>query len=216
MSLPTFKREFIQLALDCNALSFGQFTLKSGRKSPYFFNAGTFCSGSALRHMGQAYASLLLDNNIEFQHLFGPAYKGIPLATSTAIALSEKGIDVTVTSNRKEYKDHGESGDLIGSTLSGKTVILDDVITAGTAFREAEQFIQRHGGQLSAAVVCLDRCERGLAGNSAIADIQAKGIPVYSIITLFDLVAYLKENGQESKANRVLNYHAQYGVNATL
>ena len=212
MTLPEYKKIFIELAMECKALTFGQFTLKSGRKSPYFFNAGTFCTGKALDTIGQAYADLLIQHDLHFEHLFGPAYKGISLATSTAIALSKKGTDVTVTSNRKECKDHGEGGDLIGATLTGKTVIIDDVITAGTAFREAEQFIQRHGGQLMGAVVCLDRCERGLAGQSAIADIRAQGVPVYSIITLFDLIEYLKENGETSHATKMMNYHAQYGV----
>ena len=140
------KSSFIKLALDCQVLKFGEFTLKSGRMSPYFFNAGLFYQGSALRQLGQFYAQTLLDNKVEFEHLFGPAYKGLPLATTTAVALAELGKEATVTFNRKEVKDHGEGGQLIGAPLSGKTVIIDDVITAGTAFRESQTLIKENGG----------------------------------------------------------------------
>ena len=167
------KDAFIRLALDCNVLKFGEFTLKSGRISPYFFNAGLFYQGDALRQLGQFYAQTLIQNSIDFQHLFGPAYKGLPLATTTAVALAEAGINTTVTFNRKELKTHGEGGQLIGAPLTGNTVIIDDVITAGTAFREAQQLINAHGGQVTAVVIALDRCERGESRQSTLAEIQS-------------------------------------------
>ena len=152
------KTAFIRLALENNVLKFGQFILKSGRVSPYFFNAGEFYQAAALRQVGIAYAEIIIENHIDFQHLFGPAYKGLPLATATAIALSERGINTTLTFNRKEAKDHGEGGVLIGSNLSGKTIIIDDVISAGVAYRESRQLIENHGGNVAAVVIALDRC----------------------------------------------------------
>lgn len=205
------KADFIQLALSCNVLKFGDFTLKSGRNSPYFFNAGAFYHGSTLKKLGQFYANTLVKNQVQFQHLFGPAYKGLPLATATAIALAAMNIETTVTFNRKEAKDHGEGGQLIGAPLHGNTVIVDDVITAGTAFREAQQLIQSHGGQLTAVIIALDRCERGIAQNSAIADITAQGVAVYSIINLFDLIAYLEETQQHQYVARLKEYQDKYG-----
>lgn len=206
------KEGFIRLALDCHVLKFGSFTLKSGRQSPYFFNAGLFYQGEALRQLGHFYAQVLIDAKIDFDHLFGPAYKGLPIATATAIALAEHGINTTVTFNRKEAKDHGEGGELIGSPLTGKTVVLDDVITAGTAFREAEQLIKIQGGQLTTVVIALDRCEQGLSQQSAIAEIKTKGIEVLSIITLFDLIDYLRKNGQVKEVEQLETYHRIYGA----
>ncbi|ASQ45571.1 orotate phosphoribosyltransferase [Legionella clemsonensis] len=207
-----FKESFIRLALEHHVLKFGDFTLKSGRQSPYFFNAGLFYQGDALRQLGQFYAKTLLHHQIDFQHLFGPAYKGLPLATSTAIALAESGVNITVTFNRKEVKDHGEGGQLIGAPLQGKTIIVDDVITAGTAFREAQTLIQKHGGKLTGVIIALDRCERGLANQSTLAEIKAQGIQVFSIITLFDLIAYLQANGQLEHVERLKIYQREYGV----
>ncbi|MDP3704471.1 MAG: orotate phosphoribosyltransferase [Legionellaceae bacterium] len=207
------KHEFIRLALQCNVLKFGEFTLKSGRLSPYFFNAGLFYQGEALQQLGRFYAQTIMQHNIDFQHLFGPAYKGLPLATATAIALAEKGMNKTVTFNRKEAKDHGEGGQLIGSPLSGKTVVIDDVITAGTAFREAQQLITSHGGEVSAVVIALDRCERGLTNQSTLAEIKAQGIEVFSIITLFDLIDYLEQQRDQALVAKLREYHAVYGVN---
>lgn len=203
---------FIKLALDCHVLKFGSFTLKSGRISPYFFNAGLFYQGKALQQLGQFYAKALLDNKVDFHHLFGPAYKGLPLATATAIALSEQGQETTVTFNRKEAKDHGEGGQLIGAPLTGKTVIIDDVITAGTAFREAQTLINAHGGQLTAVIIALDRCERGLGTKSALSEIAAQGIQVYSIITFFDLVDYLHNTQQQEQAQQMNAYYELYGA----
>ncbi|MGQ3892300.1 orotate phosphoribosyltransferase [Legionella sp. CNM-4043-24] len=206
------KRAFIELALESNVLKFGDFTLKSGRQSPYFFNAGLFYTGSALQKLGQFYAQALLEQKFEFDHLFGPAYKGLPLATATAVALAEQGIDTTVTFNRKEVKDHGEGGILIGAPLSGKTVIIDDVITAGTAFREAAGQIRENGGNLTAVVIALDRCERGAGEASTLAEIEAQGIRVISIISFHDLLAYLDESGDSKNVARLQAYHQQYGV----
>lgn len=205
------KEAFIRLALDCHVLQFGEFTLKSGRISPYFFNAGLFYQGEALRQIGRFYASVLVENHIEFQHLFGPAYKGLPLATSTAVALAEMGINTTVSFNRKEVKSHGEGGQLIGAPLSGKTVIIDDVITAGTAFRESKAIITEHGGQLTTVIIALDRCERGLGNQSTLYEIQSEGIDVFSIITLHDLIDYLTQHESTANIEKLLAYQEQYG-----
>jgi orotate phosphoribosyltransferase len=205
------KAAFIRLALDSQVLKFGEFTLKSGRISPYFFNAGLFYHGQALLQVGQCYAETLVHHNIQVQHLFGPAYKGLPLATTTAIALANKGIDTTVTFNRKEIKTHGEGGQLIGSPLTGNTAIIDDVITAGTAFREAQELITQYGGNLTAVIIALDRCERGMGEQSTLADIQAQGIQVASIITVFDLIDYLNNNGEHEHVGAMEAYQERYG-----
>lgn len=205
------KDAFIRLALDCNVLQFGKFTLKSGRTSPYFFNAGLFYHGEALRQLGQFYAKILIQHSIDFQHLFGPAYKGLPLATTTAVALAESNINTTVTFNRKEAKTHGEGGQLIGAPLTGNTVIIDDVITAGTAFREAQQLIHAHGGTVTAVVIALDRCERGETRQSTLAEIQKQGIHVLSIITLFDLIDYLKRHNEDHHVEQLQHYQELYG-----
>lgn len=202
----TFKQQFIRLALDRKVLQFGNFTLKSGRQSPYFFNAGLFNDGESLRLLGQCYAQLLLDNQVDCKHLFGPAYKGFTLATATAIALAEKGINTKVTFNRKEAKDHGEGGELIGASLGGNIIVIDDVITAGTAFRQAEQLITKHHAQISHLVIALDRCEAGQGKLSAVAEVQAKGIKVLSIINLFDLIDYLEEERATDQAQILRDY----------
>lgn len=207
------KNTFIKLAIKHNALRFGDFTLKSGRVSPYFFNAGLFYSGESLQILGRLYAEAILASNIKFEHLFGPAYKGLPLATATAFALAEKGIDISVTFNRKEAKDHGEGGVLIGSPLSsGNTIIIDDVITAGTAFREAQMLINSNGGNLTGVIIALNRCEKGQNDSSAIADIEKQGIKVISIISLFDIIDYLKAEKAHELVEKILKYHAQYGI----
>ena len=202
----SLKRTCIRLALDNQVLQFGDFILKSGRQSPYFFNAGLFYDGDALRQVGQCYAQLLLDNQVDCQHLFGPAYKGFPLATATAIALAEKGQHTKVTFDRKEVKDHGEGGDLIGAPLSGNIVVIDDVVTAGTAFRHAEQLITRHHARVSTVIVALDRCEKGQGDVSALAEIQARGIEVLSIINLYDLIDYLEEEQSNQQAQVLRNF----------
>lgn len=206
------KQAFIRLALECGVLKFGEFTLKSGRKSPYFFNAGLFYQASALQKIGQFYAKTILDHQLKFDHLFGPAYKGLPLATATAIALAEQGVETTVTFNRKEIKDHGEGGQLIGAPLSGKTLIIDDVITAGTAFRESLQLIREQGADVSAVVILFDRCERGVSEQSTLAEIQAQGIDVYAVANFYDLIQYLETLGDQTLLDRLHQYHATYGV----
>lgn len=205
------KSSFIKLALECQALKFGTFTLKSGRTSPYFFNAGQFYTGSSLAQLGDYYAATLVDNKVEFDHLFGPAYKGLPLATATAIALHHYSKETTVTFNRKEVKDHGEGGQLIGAPLSGRTIIIDDVITAGTAFRESQTLIQANGGALSGVIIALNRCEQGIGTKSTLEEISDQGIAVYSIITFFDLVDYLKDQQQEEQVQRMQAYYERYG-----
>lgn len=206
------KLDFIKLALQCDVLKFGSFKLKSGRLSPYFFNAGMFYHASALQKIGEFYAKTLLQSPISFKHLFGPAYKGLPLATATAIAIANEGYETTVTFNRKEAKAHGEGGTLIGAPLDGNTVIVDDVITAGTAFREAQQLIIESGGQLVGVLIALDRCERGLGQQSTLVEIKNQGIEVCSIITFFDLVDYLKSNNEHELVEKMLAYHHEYGA----
>jgi orotate phosphoribosyltransferase len=200
------KEKFIRLALENNVLKFGQFTLKSGRQSPYFFNAGLFYNGSALLEIGECYAQVLMNNHIPCDHLFGPAYKGLPLATATAIALARKGVNVNVTFNRKEAKAHGEGGVLIGAPLSGDIIIIDDVITAGTAFRQAEQLITQHKARVSTVIVALDRCERGSNSQSTLNEIKAQGIEVLSIVTVFDLIDYLEVHQELEKAQSMRDY----------
>lgn len=206
------KTDFIRLACQYNALKFGQFTLKSGRISPYFFNAGAFDQGAALYQLGKTYAKTIVDSHIEFQHLFGPAYKGIPLATTTAVALAELGIDTTITFNRKEAKSHGEGGLLIGAPLTGHTIIIDDVITAGTAFRESKQYIEEQGGKVTAVVIAFDRCERGKTQQSTLTEIEEQGIRVLSIITLHDLIQYLHDIGEIKQLEMIQRYQEQYGL----
>ena len=210
------KIAFIRLALDNQVLKFGSFTLKSGRVSPYFFNAGAFFQGNALRQLGKIYAETILQGDVEFQHLFGPAYKGIHLATTTAVALAESGVNTTVTFNRKESKAHGEGGVLIGAPLSGNTLIIDDVITAGTAFRESKQLIEAAGARVAAVVIAFDRCERGLSNQSTLKEIEAEGIRVLSIISLFDLMAYLKDTNDITQLDAIQRYQEQYGTESNV
>lgn len=212
----TSKEAFIKLALENNVLKFADYTLKSGRKSPYFFNAGEFYQGMALKQLGQAYANAIIDSQIDFQHLFGPAYKGLPLATTTAVALAEAGVNTTVTFNRKEVKQHGEGGVLIGAPLTGKTIIIDDVITAGTAFRESKQLIEEHGGTVTAVVIAIDRCERGISDQSTLQEIDSEGIRVISIITLYDLIDYLNTLGDIETTDKIIRYQEKHGCSRTV
>ncbi|KTD22439.1 orotate phosphoribosyltransferase [Legionella londiniensis] len=205
------KDAFIKLAIESKALKFGSFQLKSGRNSPYFFNAGLFYDGTAIQKIGDFYAQIIMANQLDIQHLFGPAYKGIPLATATAVALAKLGLNVTVTFNRKETKSHGEGGNLIGAPLSGNTAIIDDVITAGTAFREAQKQIKENGGTLTSVLIALNRSERGESKLSAIQEIEQQNIKVFSIITFFDLIDYLKSEGEYAKVQEMLAYYDQYG-----
>jgi orotate phosphoribosyltransferase len=209
------KKRFIELAIRYQVLRFGEFTLKSGRISPYFFNAGLFNSGYALAELGSCYAQSIIDENINYDVLFGPAYKGIPLVAAIAYALSvNHGIDKPYAFNRKEAKDHGEGGLIVGAELDGNVLIVDDVITAGTAIREAVDIIQAEGATTSAVLIALDRQEKGKSELSAIQEVNRDyGIDVFSIITMADLIAYLEGDstlGQHLDAMRA--YRSEYGV----
>ncbi|MDX9875000.1 MAG: orotate phosphoribosyltransferase [Spongiibacteraceae bacterium] len=209
-----YQQRFIELALSQGALSFGEFTLKSGRVSPYFFNAGRFASGRALLELGRCYAAALSDATASFDVLFGPAYKGIPLAAATACALADQyDRDVPYVYNRKEAKDHGEGGTLVGAPLQGRVMIVDDVITAGTAVREVVEIIRAAGAEPAGVVIGLNRQERGRAELSAIQEVERDyGIPVYSIISLEHILDYLRAQGASEDLERVDRYRQQYGI----
>lgn len=190
-----YQRDFIEFALSKQVLRFGEFTLKSGRTSPYFFNAGLFNTGGDLARLGRFYAAALVDSTIEFDLLFGPAYKGIPIATTTAVALADHhSMDIPYCFNRKEAKTHGEGGSLVGSELKGKVMLVDDVITAGTAIRESMEIIKAHGAELTGVLIALDRQEKGQGELSAIQEVERDfGTKVISIVTLADVITYLEE-----------------------
>lgn len=210
-----YKKEFLEFAIDAGVLRFGEFTLKSGRISPYFFNAGLFNTGRHLARLGRFYAQAIVDAGHEFDVLFGPAYKGIPLAAATGIALADHhGLDVPFCFNRKEAKDHGEGGNLVGAPLSGRVLIIDDVITAGTAIRESLDIINAAGATAAGVVIALDRQERGRGERSAIQEVeQDLGLRVTSIATLAELQLFLAESPDEAAAlNAIAAYRAQYGV----
>ncbi|WP_299073345.1 orotate phosphoribosyltransferase [uncultured Paraglaciecola sp.] len=210
-----YQRDFIEFALARNVLKFGQFTLKSGRTSPYFFNAGLFNTGGDLAKLGQFYAQTLQDSNIDYNVLFGPAYKGIPIATTTAVALADKyNVDKPYCFNRKEAKAHGEGGNLVGSPLAGKVMLVDDVITAGTAIRESMQLIAANNAQLTGVLIALDRQEKGQGELSAIQEVERDfNTQVVSIVSLADLVDYLsdKDDMAEHLAN-IKQYRLDYGI----
>ena len=210
-----YQRDFLDLALARRVLRFGEFTLKSGRVSPYFFNAGLFDSGAALARLGRAYAAAALRSGIAFDMLFGPAYKGIALAASTAVALaSEHGRDLPFAFDRKEAKDHGEGGLLIGAPLAGRVLIVDDVITAGTAIRASLALIRAHGATPAGVLIALDREERGQGTLSAAQEVTAEfAIPVVAIARLGDLLAYTAERPElAAERPRLEAYRARYGV----
>ncbi len=210
-----YKREFIEFAIANEVLRFGQFTLKSGRVSPYFFNAGLFNTGAQLARLGRFYAAAIENAGIEFDTLFGPAYKGIPLASAAAIALSEAHArNVPYCFNRKEAKEHGEGGNIVGAPLKGRILIIDDVITAGTAIRESMDIIEAAGAKAAGVVIALDRQERGKGERSAIQEVEQNfGIEVVSIITLADLMAYLKDDTtMKEHFDAITAYRNEYGV----
>lgn len=210
-----YKREFLHFAIQTGVLRFGDFTLKSGRRSPYFFNAGLFNTGASLARLGTLYAQAIVADAPAFDTLFGPAYKGIPLATATAIALAERhGLDRPYAFNRKETKDHGEGGILVGSTLRGRVLIIDDVITAGTSVRESVEIIRTQESIPAGVVIALDRQERGTDGRSAVDEVrQTLGIPVVAIVTLDDLIEYLEEVPDMScDLPAIRAYRRQFGV----
>jgi len=210
-----YQKEFIEFALEKQVLKFGEFTLKSGRTSPYFFNAGLFNTGRDLARLGRFYAAALQDSGIDFDVLFGPAYKGIPIATTTAVALADHhDRDVPYCFNRKEKKAHGEGGTLVGSALEGKIMLVDDVITAGTAIRESMEIIAANGADLSGVLIALDRQEKGKAELSAIQEVEHDfNTQVISIVKLADLITYLEQKGDMSEhLASVKAYRDQYGV----
>lgn len=210
-----YQREFIGFALQHGVLRFGDFTLKSGRQSPYFFNAGLFNTGRQLAELGRFYAETIRDAQIDFDVLFGPAYKGIPLAAATAVQMADKlHLDKPWCFNRKEAKDHGEGGTLVGAPLAGRVLIIDDVITAGTAIREVMTIIQQAKAQPAAVIVALDRQEKGKGELSAIQEVERDfGIPVISIIKLEQIIAFLEEKGdQPEHLAHIRRYRADYGI----
>jgi len=209
-----FRREFIAFCIERGVLKFGRFVTKSGRTTPYFFNAGLFNTGAALDRLAQFYAKAILASEIRFDMLFGPAYKGIVLAASVAVALARGGRDVPFAFNRKEEKDHGEGGDIIGAPLAGRVLIVDDVMTAGTAARESLELIRRHGAIPTGIVLSLDRMERGLGELSAIDEVRRNhGIPVIAIASLDDLLGWLEDSAEfRQNLNAVREYRKLYGV----
>lgn len=213
-AIQQYQRDFIELALEQKALKFGEFTLKSGRTSPYFFNAGQFQTGSALAALGRHYADALVASGVEFDVVMGPAYKGIPLAATTAVALSDKhGKDMPYCFNRKEKKEHGEGGTMVGAPLEGRVLIIDDVITAGTAIREVMEIIKQAGATPAAVLIGLNRQEKGQSELSAIQEVERDfGIPVVSIIDLAHVVSYLGDQGDTAMVQKIQAYRDQYGV----
>ena len=209
-----YQNDFVDFMLEIGALKFGEFTLKSGRVSPYFFNAGQFNQGNHLSQLGQFYAQAINASGIKFDVLFGPAYKGIPLAAATAIALNDSfNRSVPYSFNRKEAKDHGEGGNIVGHPLEGDILIIDDVITAGTAIREAKDIISANGAKTKGVVVALDRQEKGKGELSAIQEVENNfGIAVVSIINLSHIVDYLKANNDKNIISRIESYRSQYGI----
>ncbi|MBC7005456.1 orotate phosphoribosyltransferase [Photobacterium sp. BZF1] len=213
--MKAYQRQFIEFALEKGVLKFGEFTLKSGRKSPYFFNAGLFNTGRDLARLGRFYAEALVDAGIEYDVLFGPAYKGIPIATTTAVALADHhDVDTPYCFNRKEAKAHGEGGNLVGSALEGRIMLVDDVITAGTAIRESMEIIKANGADLAGVLVAIDRQEKGKGELSAIQEVERDfGCAVVSIVSLGDVVSYLEEqDGMEQHLEAVKAYRSEYGV----
>lgn len=214
--MQNYQQQFIELCLDLQVLKFGTFTLKSGRISPYFFNIGLFNRGQSLAKLGYYYATVIEQADLSFDMLFGPAYKGIALATATTIAFAEHfNKNIPYCFNRKEVKDHGEGGNLIGSPLQGRVLIIDDVVTAGTAFNEAKTIIEDAGAEVAGLVIALDRQERGNSELSAIQEISEQHkIPVYNIISLDHLVDYLMTQNDQDVIKKIKEYRVEYGATA--
>jgi orotate phosphoribosyltransferase len=209
-----YKAEFVEFAIASQVLCFGEFKTKAGRMSPYFFNAGLFNDGDKLKRLGEFYAKAIVDSGIAFDVLFGPAYKGIPLAASIAIALAGMGRNVPFAYNRKEAKDHGEGGTVVGAKLQGRVLIVDDVISAGTSVRESVELIRHSGAEPAGVVIALDRMERGTGDKSAVQEVREQyGIPVVSVVTLNNLLEFLERDaGRKTELQAVASYRATYGV----
>jgi orotate phosphoribosyltransferase len=215
LNMQDYQREFLDFALDVGVLRFGEFTLKSGRVSPYFFNAGLFNTGASLARLGRYYAQAIVDSGLEFDLLYGPAYKGIPLAAVTAAALYDQhSIDIPYAFNRKEAKDHGEGGVIVGHPLEGRILVIDDVISAGTSVRESVDIIKNLQATPAGVVIALDRQERGQGERSAIQEVESDyGMPVSAIIRLEQLIEYLEEKPDAGESlQRIRSYREQYGV----
>jgi orotate phosphoribosyltransferase len=209
-----FRKDFVAFCVEQSVLKFGRFVTKSGRTTPYFFNAGLFNTGATLERLAQFYAKAILASGVEFDMLFGPAYKGIVLAAGAAIALAREGRNVPFAFNRKEAKNHGESGDLVGAPLAGRVLIVDDVLTAGTAVRESFDIIEGHGAIVAGVVISLDRMERGQGDLSAVREIEkGHGIPVVSIASLDDLMSWLGDRAEyRQNLDAIKEYRQLYGV----
>jgi len=205
---------FIEFALEKKVLQFGDFLTKAGRNSPYFFNLGSFNDGESLKLLGEFYANKIIDTKIEFDMIFGPAYKGIPLASSTSIALSNKNLNIPYSFNRKETKNHGEGGEIIGSTIKGGVLVIDDVISAGTSINESYKLIHKNGAKIAGVIVAIDRQEKGENALSATQEIAKKySIPVISIITLEDIIHYLEvANSFSNELELIKRYQNTYGI----
>lgn len=214
MPMPDFRQQFLAFAMARDALRFGDFVTKAGRRSPYFFNTGLFTDGESLGELGRFYADALIASGIACDQLFGPAYKGITLAAATAIALAGKGRNLPFNYNRKEAKDHGEGGSIVGASLSGRVVIVDDVITDGGAKRESIELIRGAGAEPAGVLIAFDRQERGKGEHSAVQELARDyGVPVIAIATLTDLLAFLAGKPEfASELAAVLAYRAQYGI----
>ena len=214
--MENYKQNFIQMSIDIGALKFGEFELKSGRVSPYFFNMGLFSSGQSMKNIGDFYAAALEESNLEYDMLFGPAYKGVPLVSVLSSSLfvnHEK--DVSFVYNRKEKKEHGEGGQIVGPPLEGKIVIVDDVITAGTAIKEVSKMIIEAGAEISGILIALDRQEKGAGDSSAVQEVSRElGVPVISIVNLDQILTYVKNSPSELEAyvNRIEDYREKYGA----
>ncbi|HSQ79553.1 MAG TPA: orotate phosphoribosyltransferase [Casimicrobiaceae bacterium] len=209
-----FRQDFLQFALARDVLRFGEFVTKAGRKSPYFFNAGLFNDGASLRRLGEFYAEALLASGIGCDQLFGPAYKGITLAAATAIALAAIGHNLPYSYNRKEAKDHGEGGSVVGAPLAGRVMIVDDVITAGTSVRESVELIRAHGATPAGVLIALDRMERGQGATSAVQDVRdAYGVPVVAIANLDDVMAFIDDRADLAAMRpAIAAYRERYGA----
>ncbi|MDK4650469.1 orotate phosphoribosyltransferase [Kingella kingae] len=214
--MSNFCQDFLQFSLQQNVLKFGEFTTKAGRQSPYFFNAGLFNDGASTLQLAHFYAKAILESSLQFDMLFGPAYKGIILAAATAMMLAEQGVNVPFAYNRKEAKDHGEGGTLVGAPLQGRVLIIDDVISAGTSVRESVKLIEQAGAKPVGVAIALDRMEKGTGEQSAVQEVQQQyGLPVVAIANLLDLFAMLEQENRADLAQFVepmKAYRAQYGV----
>lgn len=210
-----YQQDFLAFAMQQGVLRFGEYTLKSGRVSPYFFNAGLFQTGSALSRLGQFYAQAIVESGLKFDMLFGPAYKGIPLVAAVAIALYEKqGLDYPYAFNRKEAKDHGEGGTIVGASLHGRVLVIDDVMTAGTAIREAAAIVAGQGARLAGVAISLDRQERGQGERSAVQEVQVNfGVPVISIVGLQNVIQHVQEQiADPALLTAIQDYRQRYGL----